>query len=348
MVDALRDGSTIEIDVKLTRDDQIIVVHDFGTKRVTNLPVQPWRELALHEVENAFLTIREIERGAFTDHYRVTHDRIITLDTFLKAAFKVNPHATIFVDTNEDETAIVVAWLSHNKHYLNHVAVMFYSHQYQTGQALSNAIDRAGAASDWRATVPLLPNLYPEELPVLAHVYGTLDLNYEALLDAGNTWIGGFVAEKMRIVAFLMLIANLDPNEQVTGPLTDPDALASATDRAAIHIMKHVSDQYPKVKLASGTRSYIFRSEITPSEHIYYTTDLWTGLPLCWPKDDAWWHIRKHRATPGNAARAIDLDLVISDRPFDDIALRQWRNIGIDRKVNFDFPLLNTRNVHRP
>jgi hypothetical protein len=94
------------------------------------------------------------------------------------------------------------------------------------------------------------------------------------------------------------------------------------------------------MKLGSGTRAYIFRSDISPSEKAYFTTDLWTGRPIRW-SEDAWKLIRERRATPGNANRLINVDFVISDRPYGDMAIEQWRKIGIDRNADFDFAPLN-------
>jgi glycerophosphoryl diester phosphodiesterase len=103
MIVALQQGNNIEIDVKLTRDKEPIVVYDFSTYWVTSLKYQLWRDLYLRDVENTPLIIREVIQGNSTSDYRVTNDRIISLETFIKVAFEINPLANILIDTNENE-----------------------------------------------------------------------------------------------------------------------------------------------------------------------------------------------------------------------------------------------------
>lgn len=343
MIAALQNGNTIEIDVKLTRNGPI-VVHDFGKYRVTNLsdPGQdrPWSQHNLEDVVGTPLIIREVENGKFTEKFKVTGDTIVSLQDYLDIAFNLNPNATIFVDTNERQTAEIVAWFSHRPRYLNRIVVMFYSFQYPTGILLADAIDEAGADRNWRSAVRMLPNLYPEQLPVLARRHGTANLDYRALVQAGTRWMDELVDE-MWVVGLVMLVAVPRQHEKITGFLTDPNAIALAGDRAAVDIMDYVRHRYPNVKLGSGTRAYIFRSDTTPDKRTYYTTDLWTGLPQPWSEGDAWDIIRRLRATPGNAPSVTKVDFVISDRPFDDMAIAQWRLNGVDCIVDFDFPPLN-------
>ncbi|WP_280174108.1 glycerophosphodiester phosphodiesterase family protein [Agrobacterium tumefaciens] len=347
MIAALRNGSTIEIDVKLTRNGPI-VVHDFGSYRVTNLSGlgqdRLWSACNLEDVVGTPLIIREVEKGKFTEDFTVTGDTIVSLEDFLDIAFDVNPNATIFADTNERQTAEIAAWFSHRPRYLNRIVVMFYSFQYPTGISLAEAIDDANADSNWRSTVRMLPNLYPEQLPILARRHGTANLDYNALVQAGTRWIDELVGE-MWVVGLLMLVAVPGRDEKITGILTDPDAITLAGDRAAVDIMTYVRHRYPTIKLGSGTRAYIFRSDLTPDKRTYYTTDLWTGLPQPWSEGDAWDIIRRLRATPGNAPSVINLDFVISDRPFDDIAIAQWRLRGVVCVADFDFPPLNAINT---
>jgi hypothetical protein len=99
--------------------------------------------------------------------------------------------------------------------YLNNVAIMFYSFQHRTGEAFAKAIDDAGAASNWRSTTAMLPNLYAEELSTLARDYGAVDLNFQALVDAGKMWFDKLVDQKMRVIALVILLGVPEQNEIV-------------------------------------------------------------------------------------------------------------------------------------
>lgn len=334
---ALQTGNLVEIDIAITRDGHPIIAHELNTYRVTQLEDKLWSELYLHEIEDTPLIIRGYQGEDFTSTYRVTNDTVVTLATYLEVAFEVNPHATVLLDAREYHGHIIVDWLTHRPQYRDRVAVLFYSFKYRSGHAFAQAVDTSGATRNWRSTVALIPALFPETLPGLALENGAVDLNEDALFAAGRKWIDSMLSQQMRVVSFIMMMARVPPYEHSDAQNDDPVALAFAAEQAIVRIAGYIKSTYPSIKLSTGTRSYVYSSDIG-GEKGFFGIDLFTGRPRQWPVD-ARKRIHQGYAIPGNAAALADL--VISDRPYDDMAIQQWRRRGINRKADFDFPPFN-------
>jgi hypothetical protein len=340
---ALLTGNLVETDIVFTADGHPLIAHDFNSYRTTWLDERNWDQFMLDEVEHTPLLIRDVVSGKITSSYTVTSDTVVTLETYLRVAFETNPEATVFLDCHDFHAHRIVKWLSQRPHFRDKVVVLFYSFKYRSGEAFARAVDEEGTASNWRSEIALIPVLYPEELAPLARHFGAIDIEPRTLFDAGKNWIDSIMAEEMRTTAISVIMAGVPRHGNSTGRLIDPILQAFAADHAAIALAEYVKAIYPLTKLMSGTRSYAFSSDDGGSERAYSNFNFWTGRVEPWPTDDRK-YIRQGYATPGNPIEGVDI--MISDRSWDEMSLWQWRKIGVSREVSFDFPQLNTVTRH--
>ncbi|GAJ95539.1 hypothetical protein RRH01S_12_00960 [Rhizobium rhizogenes NBRC 13257] len=336
-----------ELDAALTSDNVPAVFHEFNPWRVTTLPDRLVRDLHSSQIRNATVIIRDVELGKHSHTYTVTKDVVPFVEPLLDKVFKVNPNATIFLDGREFEAHIIAAWLSHRPRYHQRVILLFYSFRYGGGEAFVDAVQQEKPALNWRETVAVTPVLFPEELPKLASQIGLGDLNEDDLYLGGRSWIYSMLSQKMRIVAVQIMMARVTFS-QMKGSENLAVIRAFNADHAAVRLAHYVKNDpdvramCPYLKLSTGTRAYVFSSNMADGKRAYFGIDFISSRERQWETDQRKW-IRRGYATPGNAAEIADW--VISDRSEDDMAIWQWRRHGVERKVDFRCPHLDAGEV---
>ncbi|NTF91493.1 agrocinopine synthase [Agrobacterium rhizogenes] len=333
----------VELDAALTSDDLPIASHDFNLWRVTSQIDKLVREMHSQDVLNAPVIIREVLNAKISNCHSVTNDRVMSVEQLMDKAFSQNSSATIFLDCREFEAHIIVAWLSHRPRYYQKVILVFYTFRYHDGDHFVRMIEQANPAPGWRKVVAVMPMIFPNELARLANELNLNQDREEDLFIAGKIWLDSILAQSIRVVAVQILMARITYDQ--LGDTADPQVVrAFMADHAAVRLALYIKEdpavreRHPHLKLATLTRCYDFSAELKNGERAEFGNSFLEGREERRETDERR-YIRDGYGKPGNAAALADW--VTSDRSEDDMAVWEWRNIGIEREVDARCPHLD-------
>lgn len=341
----------MEGDMSFSADKVPFVLHEFNLHRTCEVDKQI-QHMHSTEIKEYELLIRETRGGRHSEHsFQRTGEQIPTCEEYFDGAIAANPGVTIFADARDGEAGLAVAWLSHRAHkYKNNVALLMYSFQMNNVEEFEKLVEAADPAADWRETVAIIPCVFPEELGKLAQLIGHKDLTIENLRAGGKAWIDGFLkldkpAERMRIIAMQTMMSGVTC-EMLPENVSEKVLTAFRAEEAAMQIVNYIKTDtevreiYPHIKISTGTRSYVYSTKIRSSgKRAYYGINLHSSRPVRWENDERRW-IREGYALVGNAAKHAHF--VISDRWSDDIAVAEWRELGIEPPLHFRCPHYDT------
>lgn len=340
----------MEADMSFSFDKVPFVLHEFNLYRTCEIDAQI-QHMHSDDVKKYELLIRETRgRRHSKKSVRRTGEHIPTCEEYFDGAIEDNPGVTILADARDAEAGLAVAWLSHRPKYHQNVALLLYSFQIQNVDEFVKLVNAANPAPDWRATVALIPCVFPEELPKLAKQIGRGDIEKEDLLAGGKAWINGFLKlnqpnERMRIIAMQSMISGVSC-KQLPSSASDIVLRAFRSEEATMDLVSYIKHDpsvraiFPHIKISTGTRAYVYSTKIKATgKRNYYGINLHSSQPRLWEKDERRF-IRQGYAIPGNAA--AHADWVISDRWEDDIAIAEWKERGIYPSVHFRCPHYDT------
>ncbi|KXN81725.1 hypothetical protein AN958_03788 [Leucoagaricus sp. SymC.cos] len=220
----------LEINIVFSKDNHLILGHNWNTQCTTLLPNQPWNTLLHKEIEGADIINCEVDIGQFKETFVVTDQKVTVLDCLLPQ-FAPYPEVTTFLDCCEDDGAKATAWVSHRPQYHENLIVQFYPYQHHDGFKFIKDVTQHNPATDWKKKVAIMPVLFPDQVEAIAERYFLAKgepkdkLTFDDLLMARKNWVDSMFAQGMHMKGMSFIISMMgDHYDVTTGKVELPNA----------------------------------------------------------------------------------------------------------------------------
>ncbi|RWI49116.1 MAG: hypothetical protein EOR16_31920 [Mesorhizobium sp.] len=317
-----------------------IVDHDFSAYR--NLDIdEEFAHLSIDDVEGKPILIRRFQSNAFATESTPSQDSLQTAENTFKEFLKLAPDGTGFPDCRDQEIAEYWADLSHQEAHKS-ALLMFYTFAYHDGKDVAEAIKQFNPHPDWRARSKFVLNFYPSELITVATRRGMPADTVEDLFNVGKAVLESFPTAGIKLFGLVAMCSGLTPDDFDTfEALTKEERSAIYAEQAMVKLVgwARTSNQFPHLKIGSGTRAYDCSIPQADGSRMYFTYSLMTGRMVPWPTLPALRKIKERYSTPG-VAEILRPDFLITDEP--ERAALPCCGIPADDTLGFKHPRFDT------
>ena len=324
-----------EFDIVEVKDGHL-VDHDMSPRRTINVAGR-YNELKLDDVVPKEILVREFRAEDFAPTSTHSGENTMEIHEYLKQLKKIVPRGTFFPDCRDNDFAKFAALISKHPDCASFV-LMFYTFTINSGHDVAKAIDAAGAAPDWRQTVKLVLNLYPDQLVPMAKKASVIINSADDYFNFGVQFLQSFLDAGIHLAGILsqptgVTLADLNDEEANDEGMRHEVFAEMAVPRLLAYIRAH--PQLSKMKIGTGTRGYDISLPKANGGRNYYTYNLWTCNITLWPEGIRRL-IKERRATPGWCEAIVKPDFMCMDVP--ERAAYDCCGVPADASLGYGYP----------